>query len=111
MHDRICACKSSGICLDSFYCRNFNLEDGDHVSYCNGVKNADKFISYILNVPNKPTSSENNSSTGFFSLGTSNLGSHERYGYCVKRNTDMPRVSDGGYILRALTPHKYMLNT
>ena len=45
------------------------------------ISPGDKFSLYNLNVQNKPTSSECNSSIGFFSLRVGNWGRHERYGY------------------------------
>ena len=66
------------------HCRKFNWEGGDHVSLWNGAYNADKYSLFELNVQNKPTSIECNSSTGCLNLIATNFGRHERYCYWVK---------------------------
>ena len=66
---------------------------------------------YDLNVQDKPTSSECNSSIGFFSPRASNGKTWEVWLLSEKQYGDMHWGSDGGYLRRGVSPYKFMLST
>ena len=77
-------------------------------------RGSDNFSLYDLTVQITPTSSECNSSIGFFSMRTNNLGRHETYGCWGKAIRTWRHWRALGqrwwYLRRGATPHKFTLN-